>query len=173
MKRSIKFYRKNENIIMHMLGFKSTINSGAGWIEKEDGENDCAVCQLKSTDAKSISIKNVDLRQLEMNALTAHKIPVFAIQFIQSGDIWLMVRPEDVDISNLIILKAEQDRDNFVKEMLSEQKEEKTEKSIDKENKILYNKRELEARKQFWKDRQEDIEKQEQIKKKVRKWKRS
>lgn len=172
MNRGTKFYRKNESTIMRMLGFKPTINSGAGWIEKEDGENDYAVCQLKSTDAKSISIKNADLRQLELNASISHKIPVFAVQFIQTGDIWLMVRPEDVDISNLVMLKAEQDRDNFVKEMLFEQKEEKTEKSIDKKNKVLYNKREVEARKQFWKDRQEDIERKETEKKKVKKWKR-
>ena len=39
-KRSTKFYRKNEEEVMRRLGFKPTKNSGAGWIEKEDGQNE-------------------------------------------------------------------------------------------------------------------------------------
>ena len=32
MSRSTKFYRKNEKEVMNRLGFRSTINSGSGWI---------------------------------------------------------------------------------------------------------------------------------------------
>ena len=39
MKRSGKFYRKNEKEVMESLGLKATYNSGSGWIEKEDGQN--------------------------------------------------------------------------------------------------------------------------------------
>lgn len=32
MKRSTRYYRKNEATVMKQLGFNPTINSGAGWI---------------------------------------------------------------------------------------------------------------------------------------------
>ena len=62
-KRSTKFYRKNEAEVMQQLGLKPTKNSGAGWIEKEDGQNDYIIAQLKSTDANSIK---VNLRDIEI-----------------------------------------------------------------------------------------------------------
>lgn len=94
-KRSTKFYRKNEEEVMKALGLKPTKNSGAGWIEKEDGQNDYLICQLKSTDHQSISVKQKDIRILEDNANVSHKIPMFAIQFLNTGEVWLMAKPED------------------------------------------------------------------------------
>lgn len=96
MKRTGKFYRKNEREVMEQLGLKPTMNSGSGWIEKEDGQNECVICQLKSTDAESIRIKLDDIQTLEYNAQTVHKLPVFAIQFIQSGQVFLLVSPENL-----------------------------------------------------------------------------
>ena len=102
-KRSGKFYRDNEKEIMESLGFKPTKNSGSGWIEKEDGQNDYLICQLKSTDAQSIKVNQKDIRILERNAAVAHKIPVFAIQFLNTGEVWLMAKPEDFsDVSEFI-----------------------------------------------------------------------
>ena len=95
-KRSTKFYRKNEAEVMKRLGFKPTKNSGAGWIEKEDGQNEQCICQLKSTDKRSISIKQDDLHILEQNAAVAHKLPVFALQFLNTDEVWIMIRPEDL-----------------------------------------------------------------------------
>lgn len=95
MKRSTKFYRKNETEVMESLGLKPTKNSGSGWVEKEDGQNDYVICQLKSTDAQSIKVNQSDIRILEKNAMVAHKIPVFAIQFLNTGEVWLMAKPED------------------------------------------------------------------------------
>ena len=63
---------------------------------KEDGQSENVICQLKSTDKESISVKKLDLDKLVRNAAVAHKVPVFAIQFISSGDVYLMVKPEDV-----------------------------------------------------------------------------
>lgn len=94
-KRSFKFYRKNEEEVMESLGLKPTKNSGSGWIEKEDGQNDYLICQLKSTDAQSIKVNQKDIRILEYNAEVAHKIPIFAIQFLNTGEVWLMAKPED------------------------------------------------------------------------------
>ena len=95
-KRSGKFYRKNEQEVMRSLGFKPTINSGSTWIEKEDGQTDDLICQLKSTDANSIKINKNDLDTLEYNSLVSHKLPVFAIQFLQSNEVYLVLRPEDL-----------------------------------------------------------------------------
>lgn len=94
MKRSGKFYRKNEAKVMKALGLNPTKNSGSGWIEKEDGQSDDVICQLKSTDASSIKVNKKDLDVLSYNAAVAHKIPVFAIQFLQSDEVYLLIKPE-------------------------------------------------------------------------------
>lgn len=94
MKRSGKFYRKNEAEVMESLGLKPTKNSGSGWVEKEDGQSDEIICQLKSTDAESIRLHKKDFDVLNYNAAVAHKLPVFAIQFIQSNEVYLLVKPD-------------------------------------------------------------------------------
>lgn len=101
--RGTKFYRKNEEEVMQSIGLKPTKNSGAGWVEKEDGQNDFVICQLKSTDAKSISVKLQDIHTLEYNASVSHKLPLFAIQFLSTGEVWLMAKPTDfAEISKYI-----------------------------------------------------------------------
>lgn len=96
MKRSGKFYRNNEKSVMKSLGLNPTPNSGSGWIIKEDGENEHVVCQLKSTDKQSIKVNKSDIDTLQYNALVSHKLPVFAIQFLQSNEVFLIVKPEDL-----------------------------------------------------------------------------
>lgn len=40
---------------------------------------------------------------LEYNADITHKIPIFAIQFLNTGEVWLMAKPEDfVEVSEYI-----------------------------------------------------------------------
>lgn len=95
-KRSGKFYRNNEREVMRSLGLEPTFNSGSAWIEKEDGQNENIICQLKSTDANSIKINKNDLDTLEYNSLVEHKLPVFAIQFLQTNEVYLVLRPEDL-----------------------------------------------------------------------------
>lgn len=102
-KRSGKFYRKNENEVMELLGFEPTKGSGSGWVEKEDGQNDNCICQLKSTDAQSIRINKLDIDKLLYHANVVHKIPVFAIQFLESNETFILVRPEDItDVAKYI-----------------------------------------------------------------------
>lgn len=96
-KRSGKFYRQNEAEVMKALGLKPTKNSGAGWIEKEDGQNDYLIAQLKSTDAMSIRIQQKDINTLEENARVCHKVPLFVIQFLNNNDVFIMARPEDME----------------------------------------------------------------------------
>lgn len=103
MKRSGKFYRKNEEEVMQSLGLQPTPGSGSGWVVKEDGQSNNVVCQLKSTDANSIKISKLDLDKLTLHSITEHKLPVFAIQFLQSNEVFLLVRPEDIeDVSKYI-----------------------------------------------------------------------
>ncbi len=102
-KRSTKFYRKNEEEVMRRLGFKPTKNSGAGWIEKEDGQNGQCICQLKSTDKQSISIKQNDIHILEQNAAVSHKLPIFALQFLNTGEVWVMIKPEDLPLVQSLV----------------------------------------------------------------------
>lgn len=79
---------------MKSLGLKPTPNSGSGWIVKEDGQSEEVICQLKSTDANSIRVNKKDLDVLSYNAAVAHKLPVFAIQFLQSNEVYLLIKPE-------------------------------------------------------------------------------
>lgn len=93
MRRSGKFYRNNEREVVEQLGLRPTKNSGSGWVEKEDGQNDNVICQLKSTDANSIKVSKQDLDTLVYNSQVAHKLPVFAIQFLKSNEVYLVVQP--------------------------------------------------------------------------------
>ena len=79
---------------MRSLGLEPTPNSGSGPIWKEDGQSEHIICQLKSTDAQSIRVNKKDLDVLSYNAEVAHKLPVFAIQFLQSNEVYLIVKPE-------------------------------------------------------------------------------
>lgn len=79
---------------MRSLGLEPTPNSGSGWLIKEDGQSEYVICQLKSTDANSIKVNKKDLDVLSYNAAVSHKLPVFAIQFLQSSEVYLIVKPE-------------------------------------------------------------------------------
>jgi hypothetical protein len=94
-KRSTRFYRRNEAEVMQSLGLTPTKNSGAGWIEKEDGYNDYLIAQLKSTDAESIRVALEDIHKLEYNANVAHKIPLFVIQFLKTNELFILSKPAD------------------------------------------------------------------------------
>lgn len=96
MARSGKFWYKNERETMERLGLHQVPGSGNGWVAKEDGENENVLCQLKSTDANSYRVSIKDVNALLYNANVTHKIPVFAVQFMQTDDVFLLVRPLDV-----------------------------------------------------------------------------
>ena len=72
-------------------------------VEKEDGQNEQCICQLKSTDKQSISIKQNDIHILEQNAAVAHKLPVFALQFLNTGEVWVMIKPEDLSLIQSLV----------------------------------------------------------------------
>ena len=88
---------------MESLGLTQSKNSGSGWVEKCDGQSESIICELKSTNKESIRVKLEDLRKLEYHAGVSHKLPLFAIQFFESNDVWLAVKPEDLlTIANIL-----------------------------------------------------------------------
>lgn len=145
-KRSTKFYRKNEAEVMHRLGFKPTRNSGATWIEKCDGQSDHCICELKSTDNSSFTVKQEYLHTLESHAIEAHKLPVFAFQFLNTDEVWLSVKESDIEaFKGLIRQSVLEEIKESVTSKKHQSKEEKNNyeffiKSIDKSLDKLYDK---------------------------------
>lgn len=83
--RNSKFWFKNEKEVMRRLGFEPVKGSGSGWIDKEDGESEVALAQLKSTEAESYKLNYLDIQKLEYHASVSHKLPVFVIEFLKRG----------------------------------------------------------------------------------------
>ena len=83
--RKQKFWFKNEKRVMKRLGFEPVPGSGSGWVNKEDGENEFALVQLKSTDADSYRLNYLDIEKLEYHAAVSHKIPVMFVEFMDRG----------------------------------------------------------------------------------------
>lgn len=102
-KRTTKWYRKNEAEVMQRLGFKPTRNSGATWIDKGDGQNEHCICELKSTEKESYRLEQTTLHTLESNAIESHKLPVFALQFLNVDEVWLAIKETDIEAFKQLI----------------------------------------------------------------------
>ena len=103
MKRSGKFYYRNERETLEALGFKQVPGSGNGWVAKEDGESDNTLVQLKSTESASYTVSLLDLKKLEVHAETEHKFPLFLIQFLKQDKIYALVSIENLEDLNDMI----------------------------------------------------------------------
>ena len=103
MKRSGKFYYRNERKTLEALGFKQVPGSGNGWVAKEDGESDNTLVQLKSTDNSSYAVSLLDLKKLEVHAEVEHKFPLFLIQFLKQDKIYALVNIDNLDDLNDMI----------------------------------------------------------------------
>lgn len=143
-KRSTKFYRKNEAEVMKRIGFKPTRNSGATWIEKCDGQSDHCICELKSTDNSSFTVKQEYLHTLESHATEAHKIPVFAFQFLNTDEVWLSIKESDIEVFKGLIrqsvLEELQEEREKEESKLSPLLEKKYKKNVDKTLDKVYDK---------------------------------
>lgn len=143
-KRSTKWYRKNEAEVMKRIGFKPTRNSGATWIEKCDGQSDHCICELKSTDNSSFTVKQEYLHTLESHAIEAHKIPVFAFQFLNTDEVWLSIKESDIEaFKGLIrqsVLEELQEEREKEESKLSPLLEKKYKKNVDKALDKVYDK---------------------------------
>lgn len=96
-KRSGKFYSNNEKKTLESLGFVPSPMSGAGWIVKEDGENDVAMVQLKSTDSSSYRLDILDMKKLEYHAYVSNKVPIFLVQFLKQDKVYAIVDVSNID----------------------------------------------------------------------------
>lgn len=96
-KRSGKFYYKNESKVLRELGFTPAPGSGNGWVVKEDGYNEHAMVQLKSTDAASYRLTLFDMKQLEYHAKVEHKLPIFLVQFLNENKVYAIVDVAELD----------------------------------------------------------------------------
>lgn len=147
-KRSTKFYRKNEAEVMHRLGFKPTRNSGATWIEKCDGQSDHCICELKSTDNSSFTVKQEYLHTLESHAIEAYKLPVFAFQFLNTDEVWLSIKESDIEafkglIRQSVLEELQEERDKKESELsplLEEIYKKNHKKNVDKALDKVYDK---------------------------------
>lgn len=150
-KRSGKFYFQNEKEVMESIGLKQTKGSGNGWVEKEDGQNEYILCQLKSTDAESIRIKQLDLQKLEYNASLDRKAPLFIVQFLNNNSLYALMALEDIPIMNeyLHLGKVESTRENVLEHDNIGKGKKKSIKKV---------KSDVIAREKFFKERQEKWE---------------
>jgi len=97
-----KFWYKVEKYVTEKLGLRRIGFSGGQWPNKEDGESEDIICQIKATKKKQITIKADDLVKLYKRSLIQHKIPVFAfyidsIEF-ENAKCWIAVL---IDNNNL------------------------------------------------------------------------
>lgn len=142
MKRTGKFYSRNEKETLSRLGLKPSPMSGAGWVIKEDGENDIVMVQLKSTDSSSYRLDLLDLTKLEYHADISRKVPIFLIQYLKTGKIYAVV-----DIDNIKELGEALDTGKVKEKMVIKDIESTVEKKVVKTSKKL--------REQFFKERGE------------------
>lgn len=106
-KRTGKWYSKNEKKTLLKVGLTPTKQSGAGFLEKEDGYNDKILAQLKTTDVGSYRITLDDLDKLKYHSMVSHKLPLFIIQFMQTGELYFILRQEDLKDICLSLLGVE------------------------------------------------------------------
>lgn len=144
-KRTTKWYRKNEAEVMQRLGFKPTRNSGSTWIDKGDGQNEHCVCELKSTDKESYRLEQTTLHTLEANAIEAHKLPVFALQFINVDEVWVSIKETDIEAFKQLIrasvleeIEAEiKERNSKLSPLLEKEFKKSIDRTKEKEQEIL------------------------------------
>ena len=127
MKRSGKLYYSYERETIEMQRMRQVTCSCYGWEDKKNGENEHLLCQLKSTDGNSIGVKKIDIDKLLLNAEPEHKLPVFAVQFLKSGEVYLLVRPIDIEevaeyLDTGVVKRSEEDDIVEVKKIRAKKK---------------------------------------------------
>ena len=119
MRRKGKFYSKNEKEVMKGLGLTPAPASGAGWIVKEDGENELSMVQLKSTDSTRYTLDMFDMKKLEYHAQVSNKIPIFLVQFLKEDRMYAIVPVDSIlDLSKALETGHVQERISIKPEKL-------------------------------------------------------
>lgn len=114
-------------------------------IEKEDGENENVLVQLKSTDSSSYRLDMLDMKKLEYHASVSNKIPIFLVQFLKQDKIYAIVEVGNIpDLATALETGSVPPRSFF--------EEDEINKTKPKRQKI---KASAKAREQFFKERSE------------------
>lgn len=92
---SKRWVNREKYVIGKVLKLRRSKGSGSGWLEKEDGEDDGIIAQLKSTDGKALAVKRQDVIDLMYHAVVSHKLPVFVLDFVPDM-LLVAMRPTDV-----------------------------------------------------------------------------
>lgn len=155
-KRTGKFYNRNEKETLLKLGLTPAPQSGAGWIVKEDGENEDFMVQLKSTDASSYRIDMLDIKKLEYHASVSNKIPIFLIQFLKQDKLYCLLEVNELlSVNTLYSLSKLKLKE---KESILKYTKEKEENLVIEENTEIQKpkiKSSKNAREKFFKEREE------------------
>lgn len=72
-----------------------TPGSGNGWIHKADVHSQYLLVECKTTTKKSYSIKEEDFMKLYYQAIIENKLPVFEIEFAESGRTLIVLDKND------------------------------------------------------------------------------
>ena len=114
-------------------------------IEKEDGENENVLVQLKSTDSSSYRLDMLDMKKLEYHASVSRKLPIFLVQFLKQDKIYAIVEVGDIpDLAIALETGSVPPRSFFEEDEINEAKP--------KRQKV---KASAKAREQFFKERSE------------------
>lgn len=87
--------RKQERALARERGGFVNSGSGNGWVRKSDVRTEEELWEAKITSAKSFSLKDADLSKNKDYALVDGRIPLFLIQFLGSGNEWVVIDKED------------------------------------------------------------------------------
>lgn len=143
MKRKGKFYSKNEKEVLRGLGLIPAPASGAGWIIKEDGENELSMVQLKSTDSHSYRLNMLDMKKLEYHAEVSNKIPIFIVQFLEENRMYAIVPLDHIlDLKECLELGRISEKIKIKKECVCKADERKVIKSNPGSREKYYKERE-------------------------------
>lgn len=70
--------------------------SGSGWRRRNDVREAHVLWEMKTTGAKSLTVKDIDLEILRRHAITDGKMPAFCFQ-VGDGRRWVAITEEDFD----------------------------------------------------------------------------
>lgn len=91
----VKDSQRQERRLANKLGGSVNSGSGNGWVRKGDVRTEDELFELKITDAKSYSLKDIELEKLTNQALVDGRMPIFMVQFKTTGNEWVIMSKDD------------------------------------------------------------------------------
>jgi len=92
---TVKDSQRQERSLAKQLQGTVNAGSGNGWVRKGDVRSEQELWECKITSAKSYSLKQSDLETLNNQALMDGRIPIFLIEFMKTGDSFVVLSKDD------------------------------------------------------------------------------